>query len=88
MHSGIEGTLSSFADDPQLCGADMWEGRDSILERGLGRLERWDDAEFMKFNKATCNVLCVGQDNPKHKYRLSEKGIGSSPGESGSWGCP
>lgn len=43
MDSGIKGTLSTFADDAELCGAvDMLEGRDSILERDLKRFERWD----------------------------------------------
>lgn len=82
MDSGIEGTLGSFADDTQLCGAvSILEGRDSILERDLDRLGRSHHAELVTFNKAMCKVLCVGQDHPKHKYRLGEKGKGSSPGE-------
>ncbi|GAB0202829.1 mitochondrial enolase superfamily member 1 [Grus japonensis] len=81
MDSGIEGTLSKFANDIKLCGVvNTLEGRDAI-QRDHDRLERWACENRMKFNKAKCKVLHVGQRNPKHDYRLGEEWIKSSPEE-------
>jgi len=73
MDSGIECTLCKFADDTKVCGVvNMLEGRDAI-QRDFNRLERWAHVNIIKFNKAKCKVLHMGQGNPKHKYRLGRE---------------
>ncbi|GAB0204367.1 mitochondrial enolase superfamily member 1 [Grus japonensis] len=81
MDSGMECTLSKFANNTKPCGVvDTLQGRDAI-QRDLDRLESWACANRMKFNKVKCKVLHVGQRNPKHNYRLDGEWIENSPEE-------
>ncbi|PKU42314.1 rna-directed dna polymerase from mobile element jockey-like [Limosa lapponica baueri] len=81
IDSGIECTLSKFADYTKLCGmVNMLERRHAI-QRHLDRLEKWIHVNLMTFNKTKCKVLHVGQGNPKHKYKLGREWIERSPEE-------
>ena len=71
--SEIECTLNKPSD-----AVDMPEGQD-VVQRDLDKMERWACVNLMRFNKAKCRVLCLG--NPQYQYRLGDEGIESSPAE-------
>ncbi|KAJ7410188.1 rna-directed dna polymerase from mobile element jockey-like [Pitangus sulphuratus] len=78
LDTGLEETLSKFADNTKVGEAvDSHKAREA-LQRDLDKLEDWAITNHRNFNKRKCRILHLGWGIPGCVYRLGNEMLESS----------
>ena len=70
IDSGVECTLSKFADDTKLWNVVNTTKGQEAIQRHPDRLEQWAQMNLIRFNKSKCKVLHLGHGNPHYHYKV------------------
>jgi len=65
LDNETECTLSKFADNTKLGGVTDTPDGHAAIQKELDRVGNWANRSLMKFNKEKCQVLYLGQNNPR-----------------------
>ena len=77
IDSGVECTLSKFADDPKLWSAvNTPEGQDAI-QMDIDRPEQW--AQVYRTSQGSTKILHLGPGNLHYQYKLRDEKIEHKP---------
>jgi len=81
--SGIECTLSKFADDTKVQGTIDTSVGQNAIQRDLVRLGQQAQVNLMRINKSKCRILHLGCGNSLYQYKLRDGRIEVSPAVKG-----
>ena len=62
-----------FADDTKVYTSIQNEQDANNLQMTINNMHQWTNTWLLKFNQSKCNVLHLGENNPRHKYYIGDE---------------